>query len=100
MIKVKTLTKLAISEYIASECNLKKNLATKIVDSFFSSISASLEHKVDVKLSGFGNLSVKHKKARSGRNPKTLKEVLISERQVVVFKANRKLNNNINKNYS
>lgn len=99
MTRFKTLTKLAISEYIASKCDLKKNLATKIVDSFFASISASLEREVDVKFSGFGNLSVKHKKARSGRNPKTLQEVLISERQVVVFKANRKLNSNINKNY-
>ena len=96
MIKVKSLTKLAISEYIALECNLKKNLAAKIVDSFFLSIISSLEHKVDVKLSKFGNLSVKHKKARPGRNPKTLKEALISERQVVVFKANKKLINNIN----
>ncbi len=94
----KTLTKLAISNYVATQCGLKKTQATKIVNSVLTEISVSLKNLIDVKINKFGNLQVKHKKARYGRNPKTLKAAVISERKVVLFKANKKLNKIINKN--
>ncbi len=98
MVQFKTLTKLAISDSIAERCGLKKNQASQIVNSLFAEISGSLENFLDVKLSKFGNLKIKHKKERSGRNPKTLEETIISERSVVVFKSNKTLNRIINKN--
>lgn len=98
MVQLKTLTKLDISNYVAEKCNLKKLEALKLVQAVFEEISLLLENSIDVRLSKFGNLSVKHKKERYGRNPKTLKEAVISERQVVVFKSNKTLNHLINKN--
>ena len=48
-----------------------------------------------VKLTGFGNFELKLKNARPGRNPKTGKEVTISERRVTTFRAGQKLKNRI-----
>ena len=44
-----------------------------------------------VKISSFGTFSLRDKKARVGRNPKTGEEVMISARKVVTFKAGPKL---------
>ncbi|WP_288234465.1 HU family DNA-binding protein, partial [uncultured Haemophilus sp.] len=40
---------------------------------------------------GFGNFTLREKKARPGRNPKTGESVTISARRVVVFKAGQKM---------
>ena len=48
-----------------------------------------------VKLTGFGNFELKTKSARPGRNPKTGKEVTISERRVTTFRSGQKLKNRI-----
>jgi integration host factor subunit alpha len=45
----------------------------------------------EVKLSGFGNFTLLDKKARPGRNPRTLANVLISARRVITFKSTNKL---------
>ena len=45
----------------------------------------------DVKLSGFGNFTLREKRAWPGRNPKTGKPVEIAARRVVTFHAGPKL---------
>ena len=50
-----------------------------------------LENGEEVKISGFGNFSLRDKKARVGRNPKTGEEKMISARRVVTFKTGQKL---------
>ena len=42
-----------------------------------------------VKIHNFGTFSIKNKKSRIGRNPKTKEEVMIGERKVVSFKASK-----------
>ena len=44
-----------------------------------------------VKLTSFGTFSVKHKKERIGRNPKTKEEAIIDARRVVSFRASKEL---------
>ena len=46
----------------------------------------SLKEKGKVKISNFGTFILRHKKSRVGRNPKTKKEAVISERNVILFK--------------
>jgi phenylalanyl-tRNA synthetase beta chain len=48
-------------------------------------ILLSLENDSDVKISSFGTFSVKNKRSRIGRNPKTGVEAPISARNVVTF---------------
>jgi integration host factor subunit alpha len=47
-------------------------------------------------LSNFGTFTLREKKSREGRNPKTKEKKIISSRNVVLFKASNKLKNYIN----
>ena len=49
-----------------------------------------------VKIHNFGTFILRKKKSRIGRNPKTKKEVMISNREVVTFKASKNLLRHIN----
>jgi len=57
----------------------------------FEFILNELEKGDDVKISSFGTFSVRHKKSRIGRNPKTGVEVPITERNVVSFSSSNVL---------
>ena len=49
-----------------------------------------------VKLTSFGTFSVKHKKERIGRNPKTKEEAIIDARRVISFRASKELKRRVN----
>ena len=49
-----------------------------------------------LKLSKFGTFSIRQKKSRIGRNPKTKEEKIISERNVVLFKPSNDFKNFVN----
>jgi len=74
----------------------KKDLA-EVVDQVFETIKGALEHGDKVKISGFGNFTVRHKKARRGRNPQTGDEIIIGERRVMTFKPSQILKDYVNK---
>jgi integration host factor subunit alpha len=74
----------------------KKDLA-EVVDQVFETVKGSLEHGDKVKISGFGNFTVRHKKARRGRNPQTGAEIIIGERRVMTFKPSQILKDYVNK---
>lgn len=84
------LTKIEIAENLVERCGLDKRIAKQFVEDFFEEIRRSLENGEEVKLSGFGNFTVRDKKARPGRNPKTGEDIAVSARRVVVFKAGQK----------
>ena len=78
---------------INNTVGLNQREAKDFVDKFFEEIRCVLERHEDVKLSGFGRFSVRHKSPRPGRNPKTGIDVIIKERSVVTFRASNKLRN-------
>lgn len=89
------LTKIEIAENLIEKLDLEKRAAKQFVELFFEEIRVSLENGKEVKLSGFGNFSLREKKARPGRNPKTGENVAVSARRVVSFKASQKLRERI-----
>lgn len=89
------LTKIEIAENLIEKYGLEKRIAKQLVELFFEEIRLSLERGENVKLSGFGNFSLREKKSRLGRNPKTGEEVEISARRVVTFKAGQKLRDRV-----
>lgn len=89
------LTKVEIAENLIEKCGLDKKEAKQFVELFFEEIRLCLEKGEEVKLSGFGNFSVREKKARPGRNPKTGEKVAVSARRVVSFKAGQKLRDRV-----
>lgn len=86
-----TLTKADIVESIIAQVGLARPDARQMVDDMFEEIRACLAAGEAVKLSGFGNFELRDKKERPGRNPKTGKEIPITARRVVSFKAGQKL---------
>lgn len=66
--------------------DLTKDRCKEIVDSFFEIILDELSKGNNVRISGFGKWTVKSKKQRMGRNPKTGQDTIISARKVVTFK--------------
>ena len=90
------LTKKEIINSIYMQLGFSKKLIENILEDMFEILLDSLKNKGKVKISNFGTFVLRHKKSRVGRNPKTKKEALISERNVVLFKPSRFLKNKIN----
>lgn len=87
-----TLTKADLIDAITlnPSLSLSRDEATSIVNAVFEEIRSALADGEEVKLSGFGNFSLHNKKERPGRNPKTGKDIPITARRVVSFRAGQK----------
>lgn len=85
------LTKADLAETLFDELGLNKREAKELVDLFYEEVRIALEEGQSVKLSGFGNFTLRDKKQRPGRNPKTGEEIPISARRVVTFRPGQKL---------
>ncbi len=94
------LTKANIAEKLTDVIGLNKRESTDLVELFFKELIGSLSTGNIVKLSGFGNFSLRDKKSRPGRNPKTGELVMIAPRRVVNFHAGQKLKAKIERNTS
>ena len=81
----KTWTRNDIIEAISDNVGLSLSDSSAIIEEIFEFILDELEKGDDVKISSFGTFSVRHKKSRIGRNPKTGVEATITERNVVTF---------------
>jgi integration host factor subunit beta len=57
----------------------------------FDEITEALANGQRVELRGFGAFSVKQRKARNGRNPRTGEEVLVDAKSVPAFRASNLL---------
>lgn len=81
------MTKADIVERVCDRVGgFSKKEAADIVDEVFDAMKAVLEHGDKIKISGFGNFVVRHKKPRPGRNPQTGQEIMIEARRVLTFK--------------
>ena len=87
----KTWTRNDIIEAISDNVGLSLSDSSLIIEEIFEFILNELEKGGDVKISSFGTFSVRHKKSRIGRNPKTGVEVPITERNVVSFSSSNVL---------
>lgn len=74
-----------------AETGITKKEAGAAVDAAIDAIKASLAKGEKVSLVGFGSFSVKRRKARTGRNPQTGKEIKIKAKNVPVFSAGKGL---------
>lgn len=92
------LTKADLAESLFNELGLNKREAKEFVEFFFEKVREALVGGEHVKLSGFGNFGLRHKKSRPGRNPKTGEEIPITARRVVTFRASHKLKDRVEKN--
>ena len=73
-----------------------KKEAAVITDIVFDAMKDALAQGDNLKLSGFGTFTVKAKKPRIGRNPRSGEEMMISARRVLSFKPSQILKRAVN----
>ena len=83
-------------EAVADSAGLSRSEATKAVDAVLDTITGSLKRGDSVSLVGFGTFSVKHRNARTGRNPRTGEAIQIAASNVPGFKAGKGLKDAVN----
>jgi integration host factor subunit alpha len=71
------------------QIGFSKKISENLIDDFFQTIIYNLKKEKILKLSKFGTFTIRQKKSRLGRNPKTKEEKIISERNVVLFKPSK-----------
>ena len=92
------LTKKEIINSIYMKLGLSKRILDIILEDILNTIFENLKKNKKVKISNFGTFEIRHKKQRSGRNPKTKETKIISARNVVLFKPSKEFKKFININ--
>ena len=91
------LTKKDLVNLVYMQLGFSKQISENLIEEFFSLISLNLKDQKKIKISKFGTFSLREKKQRIGRNPKTKEEKKISKRNVILFKASKEFKEFINK---
>ena len=92
----KNLTKKDLINSIYMQIGFSKSIAENLIDDLFLTIIENLKKEKKLKLSKFGTFSIRNKKSRIGRNPKTKEQKVISDRDVVLFKASNEFKDLVN----
>ena len=90
------LTRKDLINSIYMQIGFSKSISENLIDDFFSTILENLKNEKKLKLSKFGTFSIRTKKSRMGRNPKTKEQKTISDRDVVLFKASKEFKDLVN----
>ena len=90
------LTKKELVNAIYMQLGFSKLIAENLIDDFLSTITDNIKKEEKLKLSKFGTFTIREKKPRVGRNPKTKETKMISKRKVILFKASKEFKDFIN----
>lgn len=93
------MTKADIIEGVYEKVGFSKKESAEIVELVFDTLKETLERGDKIKISGFGNFQVRHKRARVGRNPQTGKVIEIPARRVLTFRPSQVLKSALNNEY-
>ena len=89
------MVKSQLLQTLASRHRLSKDQANRAVDAVLEGIQAALAQGDHVELRGFGTFSIKHRDARTARNPKTGAPAQVPAKKVIAFKAGKELRNRV-----
>ena len=78
------------------QLGFSKQISENLIEDFLAVIVSNIKHEKKLKLSKFGTFSIRQKKSRIGRNPKTKETKIISSRDVVLFKPSKQFKEFIN----
>ena len=78
------------------QLGFSKQISSNLIEEFLATIVSNIKKEKKLKLSKFGTFTIRQKKSRIGRNPKTKETKLITSRDVVLFKPSKEFKEFIN----
>jgi len=90
------LTKKDLVNQVYMQLGFSKQVSENLINDFLETIIFNIKIEKKLKLSKFGTFSIRQKKSRIGRNPKTKEAKIISSRDVVLFKPSKEFKEFIN----
>ena len=90
------MNKSDLIDRIAESADISRACATRALDAALSGIVGALRKGDPVSIAGFGTFSVKHRPARTGRNPRTNEAIEIAASNVPGFKAGKAFKDAVN----
>ena len=90
------LTKKDLVNLVYMQLGFSKQISENLIEDLLSTILENIKNEKKLKLSKFGTFTIRQKKSRIGRNPKTKETKLISSRNVVLFKPSKEFKEFIN----
>ena len=90
------LTKKDLVNMVYMQLGFSKQISENLIEDFLSTIVSNIKNEKKLKLSKFGTFSIRKKKSRLGRNPKTKEEKMITERNVILFKPSKDFKDYVN----
>ena len=90
------LTKKDLVNLVYMQLGFSKQISENLIEDFLSTLVTNIKLEKKLKLSKFGTFSIRQKRSRIGRNPKTKESKIISSRNVVLFKPSKEFKDFIN----
>ena len=90
------LTKKDLVNLVYMQLGFSKQITENLIEDFLSTIVSNIKNEKKLKLSKFGTFTIRQKKPRIGRNPKTKETKVISSREVVLFKPSKEFKEFVN----
>ena len=90
------LTKKDLVNSVYMRLGFSKKISENLIDDFLDTIVLNIKSEDKLKLSKFGTFSIRVKKTRMGRNPRTKESKIISSRKVILFKPSKDFKEFIN----
>ena len=78
-------------EAVAASEDMSKAAAESCVNAVLDTVKQGVAKDTKVQIAGFGTFSIRTRKARKGRNPRTGEEIMIRASKTVGFKAGKAL---------
>ena len=90
------LTKKDLVNLVYMQLGFSKQISENLIEDFLATIVTNIKQEKKLKLSKFGTFTIREKKSRIGRNPKTKEVKVISSRDVVLFKPSKEFKEYVN----
>ncbi len=90
------MNKTELVALVAQKAQMSKESAAEAVDATFDGIESALRSGDTVRIVGFGNFQVAHRKASNGRNPRTGEPIQMPASNIPKFKAGKALKEAVN----
>ena len=85
------MTKSELVEAISIKINVPKKRAEDVVNAVFESMRDALLDDDRIEVRGFGSFSIRERKAKKGRNPRTGEQVFVDKKKSIHFRPGKEL---------